>query len=283
METIKICRMDIVKKRKRITILISAAIILICFCFAALYSGLTVRKYTVKTDKLDGALRIVLITDLHSVYYGKGQNKLIAGIDRQRPDIVLLAGDIADDGNPHDGTIDLLKGIAGKYPCYYVSGNHEFWSGEIDNIKEMFRSCGVRVLEGENETVEINGQDVNICGIDDPEIGEEAFAAQIGGALKTADNGKYTILLAHRPERIEQYLEYGCDLILSGHTHGGQWRIPLILNGLVAPDQGFFPKYGGGRYELGDTVMIVSRGLQKNILPRVFNPPELVVIDILPE
>jgi predicted MPP superfamily phosphohydrolase len=96
------------------------------------------------------------------------------------------------------------------------------------------------------------------------------------------DLSLYSILLAHRPEHIDQYLNYGFDLVLSGHSHGGQWRIPFILNGLYAPDQGFFPKYAGGKYEHGSTIHIVGRGLSKNStrIPRIFNPPELVIIEL---
>lgn len=270
------------KKRKHVFF----SIFICTFLFAAtLYNGLVIKKYTVKTDMITNTIRVVLISDLHSVYYGERQNKLIAEINRQLPDIIMLTGDIADDVKPHDGTIDFLEGVAHKYPCYYISGNHEFWSGEVDNIKAMFRSYNVKVLEGENEILALNGDTINICGVDDPEVGEEIFRQQINNAMKVDDSENYTILLAHRPERIEQYMKYDCDLILSGHNHGGQWRIPIVLNGFIAPNEGFFPKYGGGRYDVDNTVMIVSRGLKKNIgkYPRIFNPPELVVIDIVPE
>ena len=101
------------------------------------------------------------------------------------------------------------------------------------------------------------------------------------GSIEKSDED-FSVLLFHRPENPEEYASLGFDLVLSGHAHGGQWRIPGILNGIYAPHQGFFPKYAGGRYEIENTVMIVSRGLAKesNAVPRIFNRPEIVVIDI---
>lgn len=268
-------------KRKTLVILGIIVLTLIFLCFA-FYTGLTVKTYIIETEKINQPVRIVLLTDLHSCLFGKNQSKLTEKIIEQNPDIILMAGDIADDVIPIDGTIGLLEAIAEKYPCFYVSGNHEFWSGEVDDIKDVFRSYGVRVLEGENETVSINNQTVTVCGADDPEIGETTFNGQLESAFEGIGKGSYTILLSHRPERIAEYSVYDCDLVLSGHAHGGQWRIPLILNGLYAPNQGFFPKYAGGLYEYKQTLMIVSRGLStySTRIPRIFNPPELVVIDI---
>jgi predicted MPP superfamily phosphohydrolase len=139
-------------------------------------------------------------------------------------------------------------------------------------------------LEGDRRVVEVRGQRINICGIDDPSIGRFNFDRQLENAFDSVDSNLYTILLSHRPERFQQLSEYECDLILSGHAHGGQWRIPFILDGLIAPNQGIFPKYTSGTHTLNDTKMIVSRGLAREStrIPRVFNPPELVVIDIVP-
>ena len=112
------------------------------------------------------------------------------------------------------------------------------------------------------------------------------YSASIEKCAEEADSGNFNVLLAHYPEQIEYYRSFGkFDLILSGHAHGGQWRIPGILNGLYAPNQGLFPEYAGGRYDFEDSVMIVSRGLSrtKEIIPRIFNNPELVIIDIVPD
>ena len=167
-----------------------------------------------------------------------------------------------------------------------MTGNHEYWSHDFGSILQLFRSYGIIILNGSYNTVEINGQRLNICGITDPDAAIYTDTANTQTqleALKHAhDNGLYTILLAHRPEKIETYLSYGFDLVLSGHAHGGQWRLPGLINGLYAPHQGFFPKYAGGEYRFDNTIMIVSRGLAREStrVPRIFNRPELVIIDL---
>ena len=253
------------------------------FLFAAFYNALTVKNYILKTNKVSEAVKIVLITDLHSCFYGEEQARLIDKINEQKPDLILMSGDIVDDVLPQAGTVSLLKGIADQYPCYYVSGNHEFWSGKIDSIKKMFEEYGVKVLSGTNETIRLNNQTITVCGVDDPEVGAAVFDQQLETALPS-DHTNYTILLSHHPELFKRYITLQCDLIVSGHAHGGQWRIPFILNGLIAPNQGFFPKYAGGLYRENGRTMIVSRGLAKQStrIPRIFNPPELVVIDLVP-
>ncbi|MGM9652491.1 MAG: metallophosphoesterase [Eubacteriales bacterium] len=273
------------RRRKR---LLAAAGVLAALVLtgAALDARLRIRTYTVCSEKLSGSVRIALVTDLHSCRYGKEEAELIAALDEQSPNLVLLGGDICDDELPQDNAEALLRGIAGRYPCYYVTGNHEYQSGDIDAILAMFASYGVTVLSGKSDTVEVRGQYVNICGVTDPDAvrytGAPDTREQLVALRDVHTNGYYTILLAHRPEWISIYTEYGFDLILSGHAHGGQWRLPGIINGLYAPDQGFFPAYAGGEYTVGSAVMIVSRGLARETtwIPRVFNRPELVVVEL---
>ena len=269
------------KQKKKYIIIAVSIVVFIIILGTAFYEGLTVTHYSIETNKVDEPVRIVLLTDLHSCFYGKNQEKLISKIDEQNPDIILMVGDIADDVTPIDGTVAMLKGITDRYTCFYVTGNHEFWSGEVESIKNVFREYGVRVLEGESEIVTINGQSINICGVDDPDIGEYVFRRQLKSAFESIDEDLYTILMLHRPERFEAVSVNDCDLILSGHAHGGQWRIPHILEGVYAPDQGFFPIYTNGIYSMNGTEMLVSRGLHDaQLVPRIYNPPEVVVIDI---
>ena len=266
-------------------IFVIAAVLFAAILAVGLYNALTVTCYTLESGKLAHPLRLVLLSDLHSCWHGEGQKQLLAEIAEQNPDIILMTGDIADDEVPHDGTIALLEGLVGKYACYYVAGNHEFRTGEIETIKEMFRSYGVTVLQGDSRMVEINEQRINICGVDDPVIGKTDFQAQLSSAFQLLDTTVFTILLSHRPELFEQYAKYPCDLVVSGHAHGGQWRFPLISQGLYAPNQGLFPKYTAGVHELSEVRMIVSRGLSREStrIPRIFNRPELVVIDLIPQ
>ncbi len=260
---------------------------------AAFWQGLSVQHYIIPTDRITSSVRLALLTDLHSTRYGENQRELIEAIQKQEPDLILLVGDIADDEVPHDAAWELLSAIAEKYPCYYVAGNHEFWADDTEGIKEQIRSFGVEVLEGTSKTIEIRGQEVQISGVDDParfsggaRLEDSSVPAEWLDQFQTVcaqvDEDAYSILLSHRPELVDYYEGSGFDLVVSGHAHGGQVRIPGILNGLFAPNQGFFPQYAGGKYELGETTLVVSRGLSKSRLPRIFNPPELVVINLYP-
>ena len=177
--------------------------------------------------------------------------------------------------------------MAALYPCYYVSGNHEVYTHLIDAIKEKLVSYGIRVLEGENETVNVGEETIIIGGVDDPIESLDKYGRlwedQLTDCGKALDGEHFSILLSHRPELISYYEETPFDLVLAGHAHGGQVIVPLLINGLYAPHQGFLPKYAGGEYVMANGgKMIVSRGLSKLVRPRVFNRPELVLVTLLP-
>lgn len=271
---------------KTIPVLAILALLLTLICDRRLL----VRKYSIQADSASG-IRIALITDLHNSRYGKDQEKLLRAIAAQQPDLVLIGGDIFSDGDSHENTEAFLNGVSGKYPCYYVTGNHEHWHGSEAFRKRMaiLEKYEVAILDGSFEQLTCNGKTVNICGVSDPVAnmsqGTEPitpFDQQLETVAAAANNGNFTLLLSHRPELFEQYAAYDFDLVLCGHAHGGQWRIPFLLNGLYAPQQGLFPKYAGGEYWAEGTAMIVSRGLQRGqtIIPRIFNRPELVIIDL---
>lgn len=272
------------KKRKKKYII--ALFLILVLLLAAFDVRLKTVTYTIESDKISNQVRIALITDLHSCAYGEGQKHLIRAIEKKNPDIILLGGDICDDEIPHVNTEALLKSISSKYPCFYVTGNHEFWSDDVESILDMFRTYHVTVLQGSFQTIEAQNEKINICGIDDPEVerysGDFVITQQLEAVKKANDNELYTILLAHRPELNARYRQYGFDLIMCGHAHGGQWRIPGIMNGLLAPNQGWFPPYAGGKYAFGDTYMVVSRGLARETtgIPRIFNRPELVIVEL---
>lgn len=264
------------------------SLVIIIVAIAAFYNGIIIRRYMIHTDKFsDGqSVRAVLIADLHSHIYGNNQKDLISKIIDQKPNVIFLAGDIADDVEPIEGTKLLLDGIKDIAPVFYVSGNHEYWSGDIENIKETIRSYGVTILEDEYKKIVVNDIPIIIAGVDDPEWTryeeKDNQKSMDKNFMELKDKPQFKILVAHRPEQIEIYKKYSFDLVVSGHAHGGQVRIPFVLNGLLAPNQGWFPKYAGGEYRHGELIHIVSRGVSFNPrLPRVFNPPEIVVIDIV--
>ncbi|MDR1287575.1 MAG: metallophosphoesterase [Treponema sp.] len=267
-------------------VLFSCAVLLcgagFCGC-----TSLRTRSYDLETDRIGaGPIRIAHVSDLHSTFFGKNQEELTGRIRDLEPDLIVLSGDIVDDKRPPGGARALLAGIRDIAPVYYVSGNHEFMSGNIRGIRKELESFGVIILSDEWRKIGINGNTVIVAGVEDPfkkrheapGYNQEQAMADAFSVLY-AEEG-YKILIAHRPENIEQYKKYPFDLVLSGHTHGGQVRIPPFIDGLYAPDQGLFPKYPGGLYRHGRLVHIISRGLSKNMLPRIGNPPELVFIKI---
>ena len=270
-------------KNRRLTILF-ILVFLLAFIIYGIYNPLSVSEITVSSEAIDTPIKIALISDLHSCKYGDNQTELIDAIDEQNPDLICLVGDIFDDKIPDDNAEIFIAKISERYPCYYVTGNHEFWAGTraFQEKMEILEKHGVIRLSNESREIEVNGQKINICGMDDPvnnyDISNILYDIQEG-----LQDDRFTLLLSHRPEFFSSYVDCGFDLTLCGHAHGGQWRIPgLLNNGLIAPDQGFFPKYTNGAYTSGDATMIVSRGLAKEstIIPRFYNRPEIVIVEL---
>jgi predicted MPP superfamily phosphohydrolase len=264
------------------SILISPLILISC-------NTISTKIYELETPLLaeESCIKIVLIADLHSTIYGKDQTILIDKIQKINPDLIVLSGDIVDDVAPILGTQLLLSGIDGIAPIYYVTGNHEYMSHNIEKIREELLSYGVTILSDVYLKIEINNNEIILAGTEDPDKkiyetpGYNQNDAMEKAFRELDDTSLYKILIAHRPELIENYKKYSFNLVLSGHTHGGQVIIPYIVNGLFAPHQGIFPKYARGIYTHENLTHIISRGLSVNPkLPRIFNPPELAVVII---
>lgn len=273
------------KKRRWIWWMVAAAL-LAALAFCALDARHIVRHYSVDAPEITAPVRLAVVADFHGCDYGPGAQQLLAAIAAEKPDLVLLVGDIYDDDMPWDASDALVTALAARWTTYYVTGNHEYWSEEIDEICRRVSAAGGTVLDMDCRTVEVSGQRLNICGVPDPYAmvysGAPETQEQLARAMSLAEPGAFTLLLAHRPELIEDYAAAGFDLVVSGHAHGGQVRLPGLLNGLYAPNQGFLPQYAGGEYRVGNTTLIVSRGLAREStrLPRVFNRPELVVVTL---
>lgn len=261
---------------------------LIALALLAFDVRLKIVNYTITSDKINTPMRIALITDLHSCKYGTGQKTLIDAVDKEKPDLVLLGGDIFDDELPDDSTKTFLTAIAKRYPCYYVTGNHEYWSRRVGEMLAWLEANGIENIGGKTIQTNINGNEICLSGLNDPDearyTGEgEGMRAELNRTKNERDDTAFTILLTHRPSFVTLYNDAGFDLILAGHAHGGQWRIPGLLNGTFAPDEGWLPKYAGGRYSFDNgSEMIVSRGLAREStrIPRIFNRPELVIINL---
>ena len=221
-----------------------------------LNTTLRIRRYTVRTGRFSSPVRLAVASDVHAGDYGEGQNRLLSAIRSQAPDLILIPGDLFDRRRDFRRVESLLRGLEGRYPIYYVTGNHEFCNrGQtLNRDMALLKRYGVRRLSGEMEEVTIRGERFNLCGVDDPNAAQQrpaegiSFYQQLSRLAEERRNGNYTVLLSHRPEKFPLYAACGFDLALCGHAHGGQWRIPGVLNGLYAPDQGLFPKYAGGEY-----------------------------------
>lgn len=245
---------------------------------------LVTRTYEIEDARISSEVRIAVVSDLHGARYGKDQSRILSALEQANPDAVLLLGDIFDEHNHNGQSYVLLNELSGKFNCYFIYGNHEYKSGEIAHIRSALKQAGIPILSGTDTTLDVNGTKVQIFGIDDLLGGSVKQQKQLASAAEKRSDDVFSILAIHAPNGVESYLPYGFDLMLSGHTHGGQIILPGIMNGLYAPGQGLFPKYGGGRYDFGDQTLIISRGLARKPfwLPRVFNPPELVLVDLKP-
>ena len=223
-------------KKKRILIEIIVVVVLLGLC---VWTWVPFTEH-ITLDLSEGdneTTRVVLITDLHSCYYGPNQNTLIKMVEKQNPDIVILSGDIFDDELKEENAEITVKRLAEKYPCCYVTGNHEFWSNHVDEIKTYVRNAGAVVLEGDCETIEVRSRKIDICGVDDPtRLTRDEWTKQLKEAYSECEESHIKILASHRPERVSIYEQFGFDLILSGHAHGGQIRIPFLPFRKSVPD-----------------------------------------------
>lgn len=261
--------------------------ILVILTLIALDERLILRTYTVASPKLTAEVRLAVVTDFHS---SDNADDVVAMVASCAPDAVLLVGDMFDDdtqNRPTERTLSLMRQLSALYPCYYVSGNHEAWTGEMDALYQQTEEAGVTVLRMSSGVLTVRGQRIALCGIPDPYemvfSGAPDTEEQIRQALEDVDSADFIVLLAHRPELLAKYAQFPLDLVVSGHAHGGQVRIPGVLNGLYAPNQGWFPKLAGGAYTQDGTTLIVSRGLAvRTRLPRIFNRPEVVLVRCVP-
>lgn len=280
------------KRKKRILFICIALIIIILLEIWGYW--LKNEYYSVDTKKNISPMRIVFISDLHNCTYGgKDQSQIWEAIQAAEPDIVLFGGDMVDMFGKTENALTLMKMVSEKYPCAYAVGNHERMRKDPQAFYDQVAELGIPQLGGTYTEINVKDTKVRVYGIVDTiEYGQDA--TQLENCFDTLDNSCYNILLNHQPEEIQGIIAYenergvGFDMVLSGHAHGGQWRLPVILEqGTYAPNQGIFPDYTNGMYSYGNMTHIISRGLARLLrmifIPRIFNRPELSVIDIQPE
>lgn len=265
---------------KKILILMLIIITLIPFC---LYQNkhLVITTYTYESEKLGADLdgyRIVQISDLHNAEFGKENKKLLETIRSCSPDIIVITGDLVDSNHTNvERAVAFVKEAVKIAPVYYVTGNHEYWLDPSENEQMMqgILAAGAYDLDDEAVRIEKGDSSFMLIGLDDQHLSDETLKN-----LLQEQKNELTIVLAHEPQYLQNYANAGVDLVLTGHAHGGQIRLPFV-GGIVAPDQGFLPEYTSGKYNRADTEMIVSRGLGNSIIPvRLFNYPEVVCVEL---
>lgn len=240
--------------------------------------SIAVKRYTIKISKLPAEFQgftILHLTDLHSKEYGDSQRDLIELIHRQQFDAVAITGDLVDKSNPSmKPAISLVKGLQSK-PIFFVPGNHEWWTNY--QIKSSLEDQGVHILENGHFKYYIGNSHIWIMGVDDPYLGRD----QLDMAIAGVSGSEPKVLLAHAPNIFSKAINCKIDLVLAGHTHGGQVRLPLV-GAVAVPGQGLFPELDYGQFTAGSTNMIINGGLGESVLPiRVYNRPEIVLITLV--
>ena len=268
------------KKYIKSAIVLLIVIALLLFCNFQ-NKHLETTHYTYEAEQLgvdfDG-YRIVQISDLHNAKFGKNNQKLVDRIRECEPDIIVLTGDLVDSNHTNvDRAVQFVDEIVKICPVYYVTGNHEYWleKSEYDELMDGLIGAGVVILD--DQVVEISRGDAKfrLVGLDDKSLADGTLEALL------SDEKEFTVVLAHEPQYFARYAGTSVDLVLSGHAHGGQFRLPFV-GGIVAPDQGFLPEYTAGEYYMNGTEMIVSRGLGNSVIPvRLFNYPEIVCVELV--
>ena len=277
------------KKGKRIIFIcvVSICLVLLTIWISWGNTALELNVYEMASDKIPNAFdgfRIAQVSDLHNTEIGKDNEKLLSMLKEANPDIIVITGDMVDCRKTN---IDIPLAFAEQAvqiaPCYYVTGNHEVYVEEYEDFKNSLIDLGVIVLADVKTEIELSGEKITLVGVDDPSFSwtdNETLIKEKLDNLLSEDDG-YTILLSHRPELFEIYVEKGVDLVFTGHAHGGQVVVPFI-GGVIAPNQGLFPKYDAGLYTNGDTNMLVSRGIGNSLFPfRVNNRPEIILVELV--
>jgi len=278
------------KKKKIVRIVVAGVLVFFLIWIIWGNTALELNRYTVSSNRLpeefDG-YRIAHVSDLHNTEMGKENEKLLTMLREAEPDMIAITGDLIDCRRT-DMEIALQFTAAAMEiaPCYFVAGNHEARITEYDELKERLTEQGVIVLDDKRIELERSGEKIVLLGVNDPAFPTKHLYGDTETVMKkklkaiSAEENVFTILLSHRPELFECYADSNIDLVLSGHAHGGQFRLPFV-GGVMVPNQGFFPKYDAGLFTEGMTKMFVSRGIGNSAFPfRVNNRPEVILIEL---
>lgn len=260
-------------------------------------SGYNIVEYELQTAKNIGtAVKFVMLSDMHDTDVTHDHNEgLLKAIDEVSPDFVILAGDMITcyrSSRHPDNAFDLMRKLSSRYTVYCGLGNHEQryrldkdkYPGKYEEFERFVRECGIRLLSDDH--IDLPEKNLTVYGYDLPMDYYKRFAVekipdgQMRDVLGSIDERRYNILIAHSPDHFDEYADWGPDLVLSGHLHGGIIVLPGI-GGVISPQLELFPKYDFGIYSKHDTTMIVSRGIGWHSIPlRIFNKAEIVSVTV---
>lgn len=277
------------KKTLKIIVLSLLTIAVVTVIYGIYCSNtLEVKNYTINSDKVNSQVRFVFISDLHCKEYGEKNTDLVAKIKEQNPDFIAVGGDMVNKYSADDHVMrELLPQLADIAPTYCVLGNHELALIDEIDFKNDIDSTGAKLLDNESVTLNINGEKILLGGMSDFPYYEynapdyDTPERYFWDNFKENSKNCYSILLHHQPEYLESIMQdSNVDLVMCGHTHGGAVQIPFV-GGVFAPNQGFFPKYDKGEFEINGIKMIVSAGLGDAYpILRLNNCPEISVVEI---
>ena len=284
-------------KNKKIIVLIFIALIFIgiLICFV---KKIDVTKYTISNEKIPeefNGFKIVQLSDFHSQGYRNTTEDIINKVKHINPDIIVMTGDMVSwDMEDIDEVKVLIKSLVELYPIYYIDGNHEHLAeilrpGKYVAFIEFMKELGVTTIKNDYIEIYKGDKSINLYGINLPLDGATGLYVNkfqleknyVEKTLPEANEEKFNILLAHTPTFIKQYSQWGADLVLCGHMHGGIVRIPFTNIGLLSPERTIFPKYAAGKFKVNGSIMIVNRGIGGSSFElRLFNNPEITVITL---
>ncbi|EFM38664.1 Ser/Thr phosphatase family protein [[Eubacterium] yurii subsp. margaretiae ATCC 43715] len=238
-----------------------------------------------KIPKVFDGFKIIQISDLHDKTFGRDNSRLIRLIDDEKPDIIVVTGDIYYYYNEKiENSLKFLENISKKHRIYFVTGNHEYKDKDWENHKRIIENYGVKIIDNMVDNIRNHDEEIYIYGLKDPAFYHKSvrytiFEEELKKMKESMDEKKFGILLSHRPDKIDIYSRNKVDLVFTGHAHGGQIR--FFDNGILSPAEGFFPKYTSGMHVKENTTVVISRGLGRTIFTfRLFNRPEVVITSL---
>lgn len=255
-----------------------------------------VTKYTITSKKIPAAFnnyKILQLSDLHNVTFGKDNSRLLEKIRKLNPDIITMTGDMVNtNSKDYSNFFNLAKEISKNYSCYYIMGNHEIRLPKDKQLEitKTLSDLGINVLNNESGFITKDNEYVMIYGLTQPadtyknalkdNISKDFLLSDMKEIFPVVNKEDFNILLSHSPFDFEVFEKWGADLVFSGHVHGGLIRLPFV-GGLLSPERTFFPKYDAGEYGINNSKMIVSRGLGNGTINlRIFNNPEICLIEL---